>query len=356
MKPERTPSQPPKIASLPAGTERPVFSVMIPTYNCTQYLIKAIQGVLKQDMGEKLMQIEVVDDYSSDADVEAIVRTVGKGRVKYYRQPQNVGSLRNFETCINRAAGEYVHILHGDDMVHEGFYKEIEDLFLTFPKIGAAFTDFYYMNESDTYIKSDEKLLNEPAVLKDWNLYIASKQRVQPPAMVVKRSVYEHLGSFYAVHYGEDWEMWNRIAANYEVAHSPKMLASYRVHENNISTHSLLSGKNIKDIKTVINIIQQYLPAEEKRKIGRKARSNFANYYCKAAHRMYSDFDNQKAALVQANESLKLSFNKTTLMSAIKLYVKIAVRHNKSDNFPRRQISERRTLDTFTLGMHTIRQ
>jgi hypothetical protein len=214
-------------------------------------------------------------------------------------------------------------------MVQDGFYREIEDLFRTFPRIGAAFTDFYYMNEGDAYIKKDTALLNEPGILQNWNLRIARKQRIQPPAIVVKRSVYEHLGSFYAVHYGEDWEMWNRIAANYTIAHSPKILASYRVHENNISTASLLSGKNIKDIKKVIDIIQHYLPAEERRRIRREAKRNFANYYCKAAHRMYGDFDNQKAALVQANESLKLSFNKTTVTSALKLYLKILIHHNR---------------------------
>jgi glycosyltransferase involved in cell wall biosynthesis len=352
---ERTPSRPPKIAPLPAGTERPLFSVMIPTYNCTQYLIRTIKSVLQQDMGEDLMQIEVIDDYSTDADVEGIVNAIGNGRVMYYRQAQNVGSLRNFETCINRATGEYVHILHGDDMVHNGFYKEIEDLFRTFPRIGAAFTDFYYMNEGDAYIKKDAKLLHEPGILQDWNLYIASKQRVQPPAMVVKRSVYEHLGSFYAVHYGEDWEMWNRIAANYDVAHSPKMLASYRVHENNISTHSLLSGKNIKDIKTVIDIIQQYLPDGEKKRIGREAKRNFANYYCKAAHRMYSDFYNQKAALVQANESLKLSFNRTTMMAAIKLYAKIAIGHNRKRNVYEPYVTQRRLSEGLLKGLNGVK-
>jgi glycosyltransferase involved in cell wall biosynthesis len=61
------------------------------------------------------MQIEVVDDGSTDADKEALVKQTGKGRVEYYRQPENVGSLRNFETRLNRATGHYIHILHGDD-------------------------------------------------------------------------------------------------------------------------------------------------------------------------------------------------------------------------------------------------
>lgn len=327
---ERTPSRPPQIAPLPKGTERPLFSVMIPTYNCSQYLVKTLRAVLAQDMGEALMQIEVIDDSSTDADVETLVRTIGDGRVKYFRQPKNVGSLRNFETCINRAQGEYVHILHGDDLIQPGFYREIRMMFEKFPSVGAAFTDFVYIDEHDQYVKRDEKLLDKPGILPKWNLYIASKQRIQPPAMVVKRSVYEHLGSFYAVHYGEDWEMWNRIANNYEVAHSPKALASYRSHGSNISTNSLLTGNNIRDIKKVINIIQTYLPKEQGRKVAAEAKRNFATYYSHVAHRMYHDFNNQPAAIVQARESLKMSLNTTTVVLAAKLFVKILIGYNKA--------------------------
>jgi hypothetical protein len=53
-----------------------------------------------------------------DNNIEELVKKVGKGRVSYFRQKkQNVGSLRNFETCINRSRGKYIHLLHGDDRV-----------------------------------------------------------------------------------------------------------------------------------------------------------------------------------------------------------------------------------------------
>lgn len=103
---ERIPLVPPTIAPVQAGIFRPLLSVMIPTYNCTQYLREALVSVLAQDPGADRMQIEVVDDCSTDADVQAVVQEIGKGRVGYYRQERNVGSLRNFETCLNRSTGK----------------------------------------------------------------------------------------------------------------------------------------------------------------------------------------------------------------------------------------------------------
>ncbi|WP_157578920.1 glycosyltransferase family 2 protein, partial [Pontibacter roseus] len=102
---ERIPTSPPIIPPLDPSEERPLWSVMIPVYNCSQFLVYTLESVLEQGIPVEQMQIEVVDDASTDADVEKIVQEVGKGRISYYRQPQNVGSLRNFETCINHAKG-----------------------------------------------------------------------------------------------------------------------------------------------------------------------------------------------------------------------------------------------------------
>ena len=126
MKPQdRTPQQPPVIQPVETDEPRPLFSVMIPAYNCVHYLGHTIQSVLSQALPEAEMQIEVIDDASTDGDVAALVAQIGKGRVGYYRQPENSGSLRNFETCINRAKGHYVHILHGDDFVIDGFFERM---------------------------------------------------------------------------------------------------------------------------------------------------------------------------------------------------------------------------------------
>ena len=111
---------PPIIKPYPDVPGRPKWSVMIPAYNCAHLLPETLESILQQDPGPEHMQIMVVDDASTDADIEALVQQIGKGRISFYRQPHNVGSLRNFETCINMASGHLVHILHGDDRVKKG--------------------------------------------------------------------------------------------------------------------------------------------------------------------------------------------------------------------------------------------
>lgn len=316
---ERIPQSPPVISPLPAGGIRPRWSVMIPAYNCTGYLEETLESVLAQDPGPEAMQIEVVDDHSTDGDVRDLVSRLGKGRVDYFRQPYNRGSLRNFETCLNRAKGEWVHLLHGDDLVKPGFYREIGDLFTRYPEAGAAFTSHIFINETGEDISSYRSLADSAGLLENWLPRIASRQYVQPPAIVVKRSVYEHLGSFFAVHFGEDWEMWVRIAAHYPVAYSPRHLAKYRYHSNNITSRSFLSGQSVRDIRTVIGIVQRYLPRDQQRSLRKAARRNYATYFANMAHRVYYKLQDPKAAFAQAWRAWKLSPNLITTAGILKL-------------------------------------
>ena len=83
------------IPGIEKTTSRPLWSVMIPTYNCANYLRETLASVLEQDPGPDVMQIEVIDDHSTKDDPKAVVEELGQGRVRFYQQSQNVGYLRS---------------------------------------------------------------------------------------------------------------------------------------------------------------------------------------------------------------------------------------------------------------------
>src|SRR6266404_6785487 len=95
-------SKPPAIAPVQDGVHRPLWSVMIPAFNCAKYLQQTLESVLAQDQGSDQMQIEVVDDCSTTDDPKAVVEEVGKGRVAFHRKPKNEGAITNFNACIQR--------------------------------------------------------------------------------------------------------------------------------------------------------------------------------------------------------------------------------------------------------------
>src|SRR4051812_23283601 len=68
------------IAPVVGSAERPLWSVMIPTYDCARFLDQTLRSVLAQDPGPAAMQIEVVDDHSLRDHPAEVVARVGGGR------------------------------------------------------------------------------------------------------------------------------------------------------------------------------------------------------------------------------------------------------------------------------------
>ena len=298
---------------------------MIPVYNCAGYLRHALDRVLSQDPGAEYMQIEVIDDGSTDADVEAIVHAAGKGRVGYFRQRENVGSLRNFHTCLERSRGHLVHILHGDDMVRDGFYRKMDTLFERFPSIGAGFCRYAYIDETGATLHLHDAEMDHPGIPDNWLARLCERQRIQYVAMVVKREVYEHLGGFYGVEYGEDWEMWVRIAANYEMGYTPEVLAEYRKHHTSISGKSFVTGQNMASLEWVMREIQRHLPMQKRGSILAKSRNFYAHYGLRVANTLWGRFKDKRGASAQALAAWNMSRDAGLLYKIIKLYTRITL-------------------------------
>jgi GT2 family glycosyltransferase len=281
---------------------------MIPTYNCASYLRAALCNVLAQDPGPEWMQIEVVDDFSTRDDPATVVTEVGHGRVAFYRQPENVGHCRNFDTCLQRSRGRLIHLLHGDDCVREGFYSKLERAFAERPQIGAAFCRYISMDESGNWQTISPLEQPESGVIPDWLEKIASGQRLQPPSIVVRREVYERLGGFdrRIPSYGEDWEMWVRIAVHYPVWYEVEPLALYRVHKSSLTGNTIRTGENARDLRQVIEINRSHLPREHADAWTNRARLSFALACLRRARRML-DARDDRGSLAQIREALKTS-------------------------------------------------
>lgn len=322
---DRIPKTPPEIKPVGIGEIRPLFSVMIPAYNCAHFLVETLQSVLQQDLGEEVMQIEVVDDCSTDADVEALVRDIGGDRVQYYRQPQNVGSLRNFETCLNRSKGHLVHLLHGDDKVKPGFYTKIQSLFETYPEAGAAFCRYAFINSVGDVTHHPVAEAKQDGILSNWLMRIAERQRTQYAATVVKREVYEKLGSFYGMSYAEDWEMWVRIAKHYPVVYTPEVLAEYRTHTQSISSEKVGQGRAGDDYLKAIQMIQQHLPETKRSRLLRIAKKDRAFYSIMAAERSWREERNKKLSLQELKKALQFSKHPHVLMHTLKTCIKVTM-------------------------------
>lgn len=327
-----------QIPSLSTITDRPLWSIMIPTYHCSDYLRETLKSVLVQDLGSQVMQIEVIDDCSTKDNPAAIVRELAGDRVQFFRHSQNVGYIRNFETCLLRSRGHLVHILHGDDSVRPGFYQKMQSLFSRHPEIGFAYCRQIFMDASSQWQRLSVLEQGDSGILNQALERIVARHPIQTPAVVVRRSVYEQLGSFdrRIEHSGEDWEMWCRIAANYPVGYEIEPLALYRTHEQSLSGQSVRTGQDLYNVHKAYRMVINYLPPTQAAHLAHKAAQFWALCGLNNAVRFINRSD-WSAAWAQVRESLRFDHS-PYMLATFGFYLGIAtlkrvLRHQETKDF-----------------------
>src|SRR5436309_14845926 len=173
-------ANPPLISPLQEkGSPRPFWSVMIPTYNPQpHYLEETLRGILLQDPGPEQMQIEVIDDGSTDNTASEVVRRIAAGRVASSAERQNRRLATTWNLCVERARGNWVHILHQDDIVLPGFYERLREG-AEQSDAGAIFCRYAVANSKGHWVGISELHRELPGLLDDWHTNITAQQLIQ---------------------------------------------------------------------------------------------------------------------------------------------------------------------------------
>lgn len=311
---------PPRILPVSDGAPRPFWSVMIPTYNCADFLRETLLSVLSQDPGPEQMEIEVVDDCSTKDDPEAVVQELGRGRVRFYRQPRNAGAIGNFNTCVRRSRGHWLHILHGDDTVRPGYYAHAADAIGAHPEIGAVTFRYIYIFEDGHWQHLSEIESRTPTVLgSEFLERMMLTNEIMFPAMVVRRSVYEELGGFRPelVHCA-DWDMWLRTVLHRPIFYDPEPLACYRVHAAADTARLVSTGENVRDERRFMRFLSSYVPPDQARAVYRKGKRAAAIRATRRAQDLWRK-GHRSSALIQLREAVRSSVSPPVLKHLVRV-------------------------------------
>jgi L-malate glycosyltransferase len=291
--PASTVRAPPAVIGL-----RPKISVVIPTYEPERFFVDALKSVLAQDPGQDAMQIAIIDDGSRHSRVAQFVESLAPpGRIEIHEHDENIGLAGNWNRAVALARGEYVHILHQDDIVESGFYQRLLAGLDWSPRVGMAFCRHGYIDEHGNIERISRRERWQAGVLPDWLARIAQSQRIQCPAAIVRRSVYEQLGGFRSeLRYALDWEMWVRIASRYDVWFEPTVCAHYRRHSTTESARLEASGQINADTMNAIEMFSAYLPVEQQSYLKERAYRRLARSQLRRASKLLDGPSPSRAA------------------------------------------------------------
>ena len=199
---------------------RPLVSIVMPVFNGARYIGDALQSAFAQKY--RPIEVIVVDDGSTDITAE-VVRSFTEV-IYMYQSNQGVAAARN--KGISVARGEFIAFLDADDLWTPNKLTLQIDWLLEHTHVGyvaAKFRNFL------------EKGVERPRWIKEEQL--SEEQVGGVPNLVVRRSVFEKIGSFDAVcRSGSDLDWVLRAKdAGIRGAALPHILLYRRIHDSNVS-------------------------------------------------------------------------------------------------------------------------
>lgn len=199
-------------------------SILIPVYNCSEYIGAAIESVLAQTFQN--FEIIVVDDGSED-ETASVVKTYKE--VQYIYQPhQGVAVARN--RALQEASGKWISFLDADDLILPSkLEKQIAYLEMN-PECEIVFCEYQNFLETDLEKTTiSQKLLMEKPT-----------HRHQLIGALVDVRLFQKWGGFNVrLKYGENREWVTGIrAAGVDIKHCVDgVLYLRRIHMNNTTLH-----------------------------------------------------------------------------------------------------------------------
>ncbi len=120
---------------------KPLLTVLIPAYNNTNSLVRALESISKQTIAKKIF-VTVSDDYSPNKIEKDVVLAYARyfNGIDFFRQINNLGFLSNSAWLSNTVETDFYTFLHHDDYIYQNdFYEKVLDKFIKNEKLVCFF-------------------------------------------------------------------------------------------------------------------------------------------------------------------------------------------------------------------------
>ena len=209
-------------------------SVVIPTYNCAQYVAEAVESALRQTCAP--LEVIVVDDGSTDGTLAALRKYMD--RIRYIRlKNRGVSAARN--TGIRAAQGDWIAFLDADDAWLEDKLRLQMHCAEAFPPAGllgalAAEDARFAPAEPVTLLRTSDLLGALP---------------FGTSSVVAKKEILERAGLFDENrHWAEDRELWLKASRLTLGLRVNRPLWVYRLREGQKTSNSFQMAENYRAV------------------------------------------------------------------------------------------------------------
>lgn len=204
----------------------PRITVLMPAYNVGPWIHEAIESVLRQTF--KDFTLLVIDDCSTD-DTAEVVRSFSDPRIRYEKNPHNLGLAENLNRGLELSDTEFCARMDGDDIAEPTWLETGVKVLDSRPEVGICSFGFQFFGTKDSVVRFPE--LNEDSKAQ---MFFGCTVIVP----VFRRSVMVDNVLRYRTEAfpAEDYDMWSRCYRVTQVYNVQQTMFHYRMHPTQIST------------------------------------------------------------------------------------------------------------------------
>lgn len=122
--------------------EKPLVTVIMPTYHQDKFIERAINSLLKQTL--KNRELIVVNDGSDDLTYHIIQKYLHEPGIKYHQHATNKGLGASINSALDIAQGAYISYLPSDDVIYKDHLQSLLDTLEKNPEAALAFSSFIH--------------------------------------------------------------------------------------------------------------------------------------------------------------------------------------------------------------------
>ncbi len=201
-------------------------SVVIPTYNRSEKLKRAVKSVLNQTYPH--FELIIVDDNSTD-DTKEVVNEFQDHRIRYHRNEKNLGGGGSRNKGIELSRNEFIAFLDDDDeWLPTKLEKQITVLEKADPSYCGVYTGLVKIKNG---IPISKKLNREEGDLFRkllWENLIGSTSVV-----LLKKSCVKEVGGFTeGLPASQELDLFLKLSEKYKFKVVPEVLVKYFIHED----------------------------------------------------------------------------------------------------------------------------
>jgi glycosyltransferase involved in cell wall biosynthesis len=208
-----------------------------------RFVGEAISSVLEQDWAD--LELVVCDDASTDG-TAAVVSRFRDPRLRYHRFQNRAGQAGSFNRCLAAATGEFVTLLHADDLLLSGFVRDRVLRLRSNPQSAFVFGGVRLIDAEGRTVGAsapwgDDRHFASRDLLRE----LLRACVVCPPSVMMRRRNAESAGPFREnLTWGHDWEWTIRLAATGGAEYAAAPAAAYRVHDGSGTAEMLKAARN----------------------------------------------------------------------------------------------------------------